>query len=40
MVIIGLIIGLGIKDVPEMMEYKELNVERVHLITGLIMFAL
>jgi hypothetical protein len=23
-----------------MMEYKELNVERVHLITGLIMFAL
>ena len=37
MVIIGLLVAFGWMRTDELAEYKELNVERVHLITGVIM---
>ncbi|MDD3793428.1 MAG: hypothetical protein PHI37_01330 [Candidatus Gracilibacteria bacterium] len=40
MIIITLLIGLGYKGVGELREYKELNVEKLHLITGVIMLLL
>lgn len=40
MVIITIIIAFGYKDVWELKEYKELNVEKLHLITWIIMLAL
>jgi len=40
MIIITLLIWLGYKWVAELKEYKELNVEKLHLITWIIMFLL
>ncbi|MDD2907792.1 MAG: hypothetical protein PHH98_04070 [Candidatus Gracilibacteria bacterium] len=40
MIAITLIIGMGYKKVGELREYKELNVEKLHLITGVIMLIL
>ncbi len=40
MVVIALVVWFGWMRTDELTEYKELNVERVHLITGLIMLLL
>lgn len=40
MIIIALLIGFGFKNVWELKEYKELNVEKMHLITWIIMILL
>jgi hypothetical protein len=40
MIIITLLIGLGYKWVSELREYKELNVEKLHLVTWIIMLLL
>ena len=37
MVIIALLVAYGVFRTDELTEYKELNVEKVHLITGVIM---
>lgn len=40
MIIITLIIAFGYKDIGELKEYKELHVEKLHLITWIIMLGL
>lgn len=40
MVVIAFIVAFGHKDIGELKEYKELNVEKMHLITGIIMLLL
>lgn len=40
MLVIALIVAFGMKDIWELKEYKELNVEKIHLVTGIIMLLL
>ncbi|MFK7780171.1 MAG: hypothetical protein QM490_03400 [Candidatus Gracilibacteria bacterium] len=40
MIVITIMIAFGYKDISELKEYKELNVEILHLITGVIMLGL
>lgn len=40
MLAIALMIAFGYKDLAEMKEYRELNVEKLHLITGVLMLGL
>ncbi|ATU05722.1 hypothetical protein BKN14_04795 [Candidatus Gracilibacteria bacterium HOT-871] len=40
MFIIMYLVAFGVKDIAELKEMKELNVEKMHLVTGIIMLAL
>ena len=40
MIVISYIVARWYKDVAELKEYKELNVEKLHLVTGIIMLLL
>lgn len=40
MVVIAFLVAFGVKDLGELKEYKELNVEKIHLITWVIMLLL
>jgi len=40
MIVIMIMIAFGYKDISELKEYKELNVEKLHLITGVVMLGL